>query len=292
MYKMMGADGREYGPISVEQLRQWIGEGRANAQTSVQAEGSTEWKTLGELPEFADAFSAPTAPPIPPTARADFKLDIGSCISRGWALVWSNHFWTIVGTSFLVFLLLGGIGGMIRAAVNIIMGVPLIPRGHFPILMVLPGIGVSLLWNLLVAGVFIGGLCQFYLKLIRGQPATLGDAFAGFSSYPSLTATYIVRTLLTMLGTALCVLPGIYLSVAWKFALPLVIDKGMPYWDAMELSRRVVTRQWWRVFGLILLTALIAGAGLLACCVGIFVTIPVGLAALLYAYEDLFGSTA
>ena len=53
MYKMMGADGKEYGPISADQLRQWIAEGRANAQTRVLAEGATEWKTLAELPEFA-----------------------------------------------------------------------------------------------------------------------------------------------------------------------------------------------------------------------------------------------
>lgn len=63
MYKIIGADGRQYGPISAEQLRQWILEGRANAQTQTFADGATEWKPLGALPEFASAF----APPIPPT---------------------------------------------------------------------------------------------------------------------------------------------------------------------------------------------------------------------------------
>ena len=53
MYKIIGADGKEYGPISAEGLRQWIAEGRANAQTKVQVEGSAEWKRLEELPEFS-----------------------------------------------------------------------------------------------------------------------------------------------------------------------------------------------------------------------------------------------
>jgi hypothetical protein len=61
MYKIIGADGKEYGPISAEQLRQWIAEGRANAQTRVQAEGTSEWKPLSSFPEFV--VPTPGAPP-------------------------------------------------------------------------------------------------------------------------------------------------------------------------------------------------------------------------------------
>jgi hypothetical protein len=61
MYKIIGADGNEYGPITAEQLRQWIAEGRANAQTRVLLEGTSEWKPLSAFPEFM--VSAPAAPP-------------------------------------------------------------------------------------------------------------------------------------------------------------------------------------------------------------------------------------
>ncbi len=61
MYKIIGADGKEYGPITADQLRQWVAEGRANAQTRVLVEGSTEWKPLSAFPEFM--VSAPAAPP-------------------------------------------------------------------------------------------------------------------------------------------------------------------------------------------------------------------------------------
>jgi hypothetical protein len=64
MYRIIGADGKEYGPITADQVRQWINEGRANAQTRVLLEGTTEWKTLGELPEFGGA-SPSIAPPGP-----------------------------------------------------------------------------------------------------------------------------------------------------------------------------------------------------------------------------------
>ncbi len=58
MYKIIGADGRDYGPVSAAELRQWISEGRANAQTQVQADGSSDWRTLGALPEFAADLGA------------------------------------------------------------------------------------------------------------------------------------------------------------------------------------------------------------------------------------------
>lgn len=67
MYKIIGADGKEYGPASAEQLRQWVKEGRADAQTRVLAEGGTDWKPLSAFPEIASSNVPPTqfAPPPP-----------------------------------------------------------------------------------------------------------------------------------------------------------------------------------------------------------------------------------
>lgn len=67
MYKILGGDGKEYGPISADTLRQWIGEGRANAQTQVLPEGGSSWVALGTLPDFAPSFAAPMAS-APPAA--------------------------------------------------------------------------------------------------------------------------------------------------------------------------------------------------------------------------------
>ena len=61
MYKIIGADGKEYGPITIEVLRQWIAQGRANGQSKVLPEGATEWKTVAELPELAPLLTAPPA---------------------------------------------------------------------------------------------------------------------------------------------------------------------------------------------------------------------------------------
>jgi hypothetical protein len=68
MYRIVGADGKQYGPITADQLREWIAEGRADAQTQIFVEGQTDWTTLGQLPEFAPALAAAaTIKPVPVT---------------------------------------------------------------------------------------------------------------------------------------------------------------------------------------------------------------------------------
>src|SRR5690242_1007658 len=68
-YRIIGADGKEYGPLSADQMRQYIREGRVNLQTRVLAEGTTDWKTVADLPEFAAPATPPgvaAPPPSPP----------------------------------------------------------------------------------------------------------------------------------------------------------------------------------------------------------------------------------
>ena len=87
----------------------------------------------------------------------------------------------------------------------------------------------------------------------------------------------------------LCLIPVTYLGVCWKFTLPLIIDREMDFWTAMKTSFKRVNRHWWQVFGLVILLGLLNLAGFLACCIGILFTLPVSFAALMYAYETLFG---
>jgi len=53
MYKVIGHDGQTYGPVSAEQIREWLTAGRLESRTAVLPEGAAEWTYLGLLPEFA-----------------------------------------------------------------------------------------------------------------------------------------------------------------------------------------------------------------------------------------------
>ena len=68
MYRIIGADGREYGPVAADRMREWIAEGRVNAQTKALVEGTAVWKPLVEYLEFAPLL-ARLAPPLPAPLR-------------------------------------------------------------------------------------------------------------------------------------------------------------------------------------------------------------------------------
>jgi predicted Ser/Thr protein kinase len=224
--------------------------------------------------------SAGAPPPLeggPALAQAilerDYSLDIKSCLRRGWKLLWGN-FWPLAGASFIILALLGFasmIGGVAGPGNG--RGAPVVA--------------------LLALGPLMGGLFSFYLKKIRGQPATIETAFSGFGPrFPQLLLGGLVAGLLTALGFMCFALPGLYLAVAWWFTLILIVDKQLEFWPAMEVSRKVVTRHWWKFFGFWLLAWLLSLAGALALVVGLFISLPFVLIAVAYAYEDVFGSQA
>jgi GYF domain 2 len=59
MYKILGSDGSEYGPLSTEKIKQWILEGRLEKKTPVLPDGAEDWVFLSSLPEFEEAFASP-----------------------------------------------------------------------------------------------------------------------------------------------------------------------------------------------------------------------------------------
>lgn len=88
MYRIIGSDGRQYGPVTADQLREWIAAGRANGITLVQLDGTTEWKPISSIPEFAGALAAKAAAAsMPPRVgqmsdssnRASNKVAAGIC---------------------------------------------------------------------------------------------------------------------------------------------------------------------------------------------------------------------
>jgi hypothetical protein len=82
MYKILGGDGKEYGPVTPDTLRQWVNEGRTSGQTQVCAEGSSHWQPLSTLPEFAPLFAAP-----PPGMTAAVNgVPVGPAPSSGMAV--------------------------------------------------------------------------------------------------------------------------------------------------------------------------------------------------------------
>lgn len=244
MYKMIGGDGVQYGPVTAEQLKEWIAEHRANRHTLVQLEDGPGWVPLGQLSEFTDALVAAEKTwehDAEARAVADERarhvalqsavapLPVIDCLGQGWALL-GRHFGLTVGGAALLWLMLTVL--TFGTCVGGIMG-------------------------LVVSGPLYGGLIVMYLKLIRGQEASLKDLFSSFGdAFVPLMLVWVVSWVASELGLMLCILPGVFLKIIWVFGLPLVADLRMPFWSALELSRQTVMRQFLPVVGLLLLAYL------------------------------------
>ncbi|MBL9174046.1 MAG: RDD family protein [Verrucomicrobiales bacterium] len=65
-YKMIGGDGREYGPATLEEMRVWCEEGRLSRTTLVWRSDEGRWLPASEWHELRwDLPPVPEAPPLP-----------------------------------------------------------------------------------------------------------------------------------------------------------------------------------------------------------------------------------
>lgn len=312
MYKIIGGDGREYGPVSADELRRWIADGRANAQTRVQPEGATHWQTLGSVPEFADALTPKPTPTVPPPfstsgtrespealGARDYDFEIGAALSRAWQLL-SGNFGLIFGGTAIYLL--------------IVFGLALL--GNIPLI----GLVFSLA-SFIITGPLLGGVYYFLVKNVRGQAAEIGDIFDGFRrAFGSLLACYIVMALImaaaclpggivmavsvipmvkheaveavpmifAVLGFFMILVPLVYLQTSWLYSFALVMDKGLDFWTAMGVSRKMVGKHWWLFFAFILVCGLINLVGMCVCCIGLFLSLPLTFTAMMVVYDRMF----
>lgn len=337
MYKIIGADQKQYGPISADQIRQWISEGRVNGQTVACAEGTDEWKPLSQFPEFGFT-PAPVSTAKPPSFAGpmtreeiiarDYSIDIMSCFSRGWGLFKENF-----GVMFVTFLIFAVFFIASLVAMQIILKVvgvtnlPMEQQVYYRL--------IYIIFGSLLLGPAMGGVFHVFISLMRGEPATVGEMFDGFKSYfqdlfigkmiisaitSACTLPYVVgmtaklapliehmkehpqqpdpHELISGMMSAyvsplpmllIGLLPMTYLYINLIFTFPLIVDKQMGVWTAMGVSWKMVHKHWFHIFGLVVLMSLLNIPGSCMCYVGLLFTMPLGLAALCYAYEDIFG---
>jgi serine/threonine protein kinase len=245
---------------------------------ALEKEPERRYQQVSEVKTQLDAIARTSAPGTVPAVSAgeilarDYTLNIRNCLRRGWTLV-RNDFWPLVGMSAFVLAMLSAIPSSGIALSN----------GQSS--------GTISILGILLSGPLMGGLYLYFLKKIRRESAGVETAFAGFRQpFPHLVIAGFLASLLTGLGFLCLILPGIYLFVAWLFTFPLIVDRRLEFWPALRLSRKIISRHWWKFLGFLIVLGLINLAGLLACFIGLLVTFPITFAALTYAYEDIVGT--
>lgn len=150
-----------------------------------------------------------------------------------------RYFWVAIICALLLGLFSGVaqvISGMVCGALGLLLHAVSLP--DFPVTfaeyLVLSGFG----------GVLFAGLVWLAILHLRGEVPQIKMCLHGFAGYCrwELFKAQIVGTCLTFLGFMLFIIPGLYLLLGYFFALPLVVDHGVGYWESLETSRKAVHR--------------------------------------------------
>lgn len=166
-------------------------------------------------------------------------------------------------------------------------GLPIVYTIVLVVLQWIPVVG-GLIFGLL-SGPLIAGYYLALRKQVFGEPVQFGDYLQGFNNPVPLILTGVVSYLLIGIGTVLLVLPGIYLAVSYLFAIVLTADRNLDFWQAMETSRKFITRQWLHFFVLFLILFALNAAGALLFHIGLLLSVPFTTATVLAAYHNLIG---
>jgi uncharacterized RDD family membrane protein YckC len=219
MFTILGADGNEYGPASRAQVRAWIQAGRANLDTRAKLPGDTEWRRLGDIPEFTGETAASLPPPLDgttpatstPLATEQQEPELADRFTRLTAALLD----TLIGAVVAIpgALILGG--AFIEAVIAVF-------RGQEPDFSEIePG---RLLIGLAVLGfaTFAMQLVQIYLLSTRGQ--TLGKRFLGIrivrtsdEANPGFARAWLLRALVPGLIGMLPMVGNVFTIVNYSF---------------------------------------------------------------------------
>ena len=122
------------------------------------------------------------------------------------------------------------------------------------------GVVSDLLFQIVTNGVsviFSAGLIAIGIRKVAGEEVGWKMVFDGFPVAGNLIVATILQTLLVGIGFLLLILPGIYLSVGYAMTIPLIVDRKMSAWQAMETSRKAIHKEWWKIFGLFIVVGCI-----------------------------------
>tara|TARA_R110002072_G_scaffold935_2_gene7579 strand:- start:7971 stop:8675 length:705 start_codon:yes stop_codon:yes gene_type:complete len=146
--------------------------------------------------------------------------------------------------------------------------------------------------TVLVTYPLVVGLMMIAIKHSVGIPTTASMVFDYYPNTVPIFLTYLLMVVLIIIGFILLVVPGLYLLFAYMLALPLLVDKQLGIWEALETSRKAITPCWFRVVGLSLISAVVVAVSAIPLGIGLIWTLPFLGLVMAIVYRDLVGVSA
>lgn len=253
-YFVVTADGKEFGPVDLSGLHQWVKEGRVLKSTLIK-KGAAPPVAAESLLELAEAFSPvpalpPATPPLAMTVALPAEFKSWDFIGKAWEIV--KPHWLTLSLMFLIMALIGGIPG-----------------------------------GFIIAGAVYVGMYRVIVGVMAGKTPEVSMMFDGFDRLGQALLASLVVGILTAIGTLFCIVPGVILSIMWMFVYLVLAETQLDFWAAMKASADLTEGYKWNLFCLALACFCVALLGTLVCCVGIFPAQAVIFTAMTLAYRFL-----
>ncbi|KIP90489.1 MULTISPECIES: hypothetical protein [Pseudomonas] len=232
--------------------------------------------------QLQETSNSDQAPSIEQALSRGYDFSIGALISEAWQLTKGTK--GIIIGGFLIFYVAIFIASFVIGAV---LGIFTAFSENLALIII--GQIVTTILASAVSYPFIAGLSMIGIRRAAGQPFSFNEIFNHFGRTVPLLIVAVVMMLLIYLGMLLLLIPGIYLSVAYMLAIPLVVERGLSPWQAMEASRKAITQHWFKVFGLFLLLGLIVAISAIPVFIGLIWTVPLFVVAMGVLYRTIFG---
>jgi hypothetical protein len=195
--------------------------------------------------------------------REGFRFSTSRVFDRAYEL-WARHFWLHLGLTIFTLI-------------------------TYSVFAALPAL--NFIYQLIVMPLFLMGFMNIYDKTAHDEKAVFADFFRFFNSrgFSKVIPVYILFNLMVVIGLVLLLLPGIYLGVAMMFALPFAAFRNMSIGQAFSASRKMATRHWWNVLGVIILMHLLSFLGLFIFFIGLIIMWPYMIGVYYAMFEDMVG---
>ena len=115
---------------------------------------------------------------------------------------------------------------------------------------------LAIVANTVATGASFKAIADAYLGEQPTWRSSLRFALARLHSILWLT---LLGGIATVVGFVLCIIPGVYLWIAFAVAVPVLLTEGVKGTSALGRSRALVGGRWWGTFGVVLLGTILAG---------------------------------
>lgn len=197
--------------------------------------------------------------------------DIGDVFREAWQL--TSGFKATLWGALLIYI-----------AITIVVTLPFEFMGKDSlIMMAISQIVVGLVTYPLYAGITLLGI-----KRSVGAATNAFMIFDYYSKIIPIFLLYVAIIILIMIGFVLLIIPGIYLAVAYSLAIPLLVEKNMGIWEALETSRKTIHKCWFKVFGLYLIVMVLLLLAAIPLGIGLIWAVPLTNLVVGVVYRNLF----